>query len=193
LRRVRAVRGAIGPDIKLRIDANEGWSMAGATWALKRMEPYHIELVEQPLARWDLRGAALLRQRTTIPIAADEGVRDARDAARSIEAGAVDIINIKLMKSGGLHPAREIVALARTHGIQLMVGGMVGESSLAVAAAASLASAFNFEYADLDADLLLADSLSETDCLPLEQSQRHPQARPGFGLGRTRSEFLTPL
>ena len=193
VRRVKAVRGAIGPETKLRIDANEGWSLPDASRALTRMEPFQIELCEQPLARWDLRGAATLRSRTLIPIAADEGVRDALDAARSIEAGAIDIINIKLMKCGGLQPAREIVALARTHGIQLMVGGMVGESSLAVSAAAALASAFGFEYADLDADLLLADSLSVEDCLPLRDSHRHPQSTPGLGLGETRREFLTPL
>ncbi|CAN0310540.1 unnamed protein product, partial [Phaeothamnion confervicola] len=76
VRRVKAVRQAIGPDIKLRIDANEGWSLIGATYALTRMEPWNIELVEQPLDRRDLRGSATLRQRCNIPITADEGVRD---------------------------------------------------------------------------------------------------------------------
>ena len=193
VRRVKSVRGAIGPEIKLRIDANEGWNLIDASRALTRMEPFNVELVEQPLPRWDLKGAATLRSRTRIPIAADEGVKDARDALRSIEAGAVDIINIKLMKCGGLHPARQIVTLARIHGIQLMVGGMVGESSLAVSAAASLAAAFNFEYADLDADLLLADQISQEDSLPLIDSHRCPQRRPGLGLGETRAELLTLL
>ncbi|MEW6280850.1 MAG: dipeptide epimerase [Candidatus Eremiobacterota bacterium] len=189
--RVRAVRTAIGPDIPLRIDANEGWNYSDALRALTRMEPYSVQLVEQPLARWDLDGMARLRQRVLPPIAADEGVHSPREAARAISAGAVDIINIKLMKSGGLHPARTIVALARTHGVRLMVGGMVGESRLAVTAATALAAAFRFEYADLDADLLLAEDAVAEGGVTLEASERVLPDGPGSGILRLDERYLT--
>lgn len=179
--RVKAVRSAMGPDLALRIDANEGWTPVQALRALSRMEPFNVELVEQPVARRDLATMARLRSRVAIPICADEGVHTPVDAARHIEAGAIDVINIKLMKSGGLQPAREIVALARAHGVALMVGGMVGESELSVTAAASLAAAFGFEYADLDADLLLRDQLCKEPGISLEGSERVLSHRPGLG------------
>lgn len=193
LERVRSVRRAIGPETPLRIDANEGWSYTQARWALPKMEPYSVELCEQPLERGDYRGSARLRANTSIPIILDEGICDVADAIRSIEADAADGFNIKLMKSGGLLPAKAVVSMARAHGLDLMVGGMVGESSLAVAAAASLASAYHFEFADLDADLLLADSLSLEPNLPLEQSRRFVQQKPGFAMGEMNRRFFETL
>ncbi|MBI3928276.1 MAG: dipeptide epimerase [Armatimonadetes bacterium] len=191
--RVKAVRGAIGPDLKLRIDANEGWDLPGATRALREMEHYRVELVEQPLPRWDLRGLAELRRRVDVPIAADEAVHSPRDALRALEAGAVDIINIKLMKSGGLGPAREIAAMARAAGVRLMIGGMVGESRISVTAAAALASALSFEYCDLDADLLLADQLVEEGGARLEGDRRVLDSAPGLGIADLNKAFLTRL
>lgn len=190
--RVRAVRGAIGPDMALRIDANEGWSLAEAVRTLRAMEPFQVELAEQPLARWDLAGHASLRSRTTIPIALDESVHSVADARRALELGAADIINVKLMKSGGLVPAVEIATLARAHGVAMMVGGMVGESALSVSAAASLASALRFEFADLDADLLLRDVLS-AEGARLEGDARVPAERPGFGIENLDEQYLERL
>lgn len=181
--RVRAVRASIGPDLRLRIDANEGWSYSQAVRALRKMEPCDLELVEQPLPRWDLEGMARLRAQVAVPVVADESVRTARDAWRIARLGAADGLNIKLMKCGGLHPARQIVGVARAAGLSLMIGGMVGESKISVTAAASLAAACGFEYADLDADLLLADDLSPEAGLALEDSERVLADRPGFGLG----------
>lgn len=181
--RVRAVRSAIGPDIKLRIDANEGWSYTQAVRALRKMEHCDLELVEQPLPRWDLDGMARLRTKVHVPIIADESVRTPRDAVRIVELGAADGFNIKLMKCGGLHPAREIVAIARASGLDLMIGGMVGESKLSVTAAASLAAACGFEYADLDADMLLQDDLAPQAGLSLEGTDRVLEDMPGLGHG----------
>jgi len=189
--RVKAVRSAMGPDLALRIDANEGWTPLQALRALSRMEPFNVELVEQPVARWNWRAMAELRSKVSIPICADEGVHSPKDAARAIEAGAIDVINIKLMKSGGLAPAREIVALARAHGVALMVGGMVGESELSVCAAASLAAAFRFEYADLDADLLLRDQLCKEPGITLEGSERVLAERPGLAGLELEPRFLS--
>ncbi|HXE72251.1 MAG TPA: dipeptide epimerase [Candidatus Nitrosotenuis sp.] len=188
--RARAVREVAGPGVALRIDANEGWTYRAALRALRSMEPLDIELVEQPLPRWDLDGMAALRRRVAIPVAADESVRGPRDALRAIRARAVDIINIKLMKCGGLVPARRIATLARCAGVELMVGGMVGESRLAVGAAASLAAALGFEYADLDADLLLGDELVLEGGVALDRSERVLPEAPGLGVGELEARFL---
>jgi L-alanine-DL-glutamate epimerase-like enolase superfamily enzyme len=189
--RAEAVRSVIGPDLGLRIDANEGWNAHQARYALSRMERLEVELCEQPLERHELAATARLRAQTRIPLAADESVHTMHDALHAIQAGAYDIFNLKLMKSGGLWPARQIVTLARSHGVQLMVGGMVGESSLAVTAAASLASAFGFEYADLDADLLLADKLG--GALKLENGSRWLSEAPGWGFGELNLRLIEAL
>ncbi len=189
--RVRAVRAAIGPDIGLRVDANEGWNRAQALRALKRMEPCDLELVEQPLPRWDLEGMARLRARIPAPVVADEALRTVHDARRILETGAADILNIKLMKCGGLHPARQIATLARAGGLGLMVGGMVGESGISVAAGASLAAAAGLEYADLDADLLLRDDLCAGAGPGLETSERVLGDRPGLGIENPAAEFCS--
>jgi len=183
LERVAAVRAAIGPEIRLRVDANEGWNYLQAQRFLRRAGAYHIEFIEQPLARSDWEGLRRLRQQSAIPICADESLRGVQEARHLAQLEAVDIFNLKLMKCGGLMEAREIVAIARAHGISLMVGGMVGESSLAVGAAIALASSMDFEYADLDADLLLRDSCwtSEPPCLQV--GWRQNSSAPGWGLG----------
>jgi len=191
--RVRAVRAAVGPDIGLRVDANEGWSFAQALRALKRMEPCDLELVEQPLPRWDLEGMARLRARIQPPLAADEAVHTLQDARRVLETGAADVLNLKLMKCGGLHPARQIVALARAGGLGLMVGGMVGESGISVAAGASLAAAATFDFADLDADLLLRDDLCSGNGPGLEDSRRILADRPGLGVEDPAAEFCSAV
>ncbi|MCA9794827.1 MAG: dipeptide epimerase [Candidatus Eremiobacteraeota bacterium] len=188
--RVRAVRRAIGPQVRLRIDANEGRTVPAALRALKAMEELDIELVEQPVAKENLDGFVYLRNQQSIPVAADESVHTPEDALRLLRAGAVDILNIKLMKSGGLLPARRIQSIARAFGAQLMVGGMVGESRLAVSAATALASAWGFEYADLDADLLVVDPLSDEGAR-VDGEWRVPSQAPGLGLDSLSNEALT--
>jgi len=158
--RVRAVRAAIGPDIHLRVDANEGWNYVQARHFLSRAEGLNLQLLEQPLHRSDWEGMRRLRSLTSIPIAADESLRGVHEARHLAQMEAADIFNLKLMKCGGIQAARDIIAIARAHGISMMIGGMVGESSVAVAAATAVASTWDFEYADLDADLLLQSNYS---------------------------------
>lgn len=160
LDRCRAVRSAIGPETKLRVDANEGWNFVQAKRFLERAGVLQLELIEQPLPRADFEGLKRLRAISPVPLAADESVRGVDEARRLAQMEAVDIFNLKLMKCGGILVARDIVAIARAHGISMMIGGMVGESSVAVAAATAVASTWRFEYADLDADLLLTGNYS---------------------------------
>lgn len=157
---VRRISETLPSGVRLRLDANGGWDRLGAVHALQSMEKLGcpVELVEQPVPREDFAGLRFVKERTGYAIAADESVQTIHDARQLLQDGCVDILNLKLMKSGGLLPALEIATLARTFGCRLMIGGMVGESFLGVGAAAALASVMNFEYADLDADILLRDT-----------------------------------
>ncbi|MGB5341564.1 MAG: dipeptide epimerase, partial [Thermoanaerobaculia bacterium] len=130
---LEAVRGVT--DRPLRVDANEGWTLEGAQSRLEWLESMGVELVEQPLPAGQLEEMRELRRLSPLPLFADESVYRAADIPRL--AGAFDGINIKLMKCGGLGEARRMIAVARAHGMQVMLGCMV-ESSLAITAAAHL-------------------------------------------------------
>jgi L-alanine-DL-glutamate epimerase-like enolase superfamily enzyme len=158
LARMRAIRAAVGPEMTLRIDANQGWSRAVARAALAALPEFAPELVEQPVVKWDIDGMAEVRRGSSIPIMADEALFDSHDALRLVAAGACDYFNIKLAKAGGLHMALSINAIGEAAGIPCMVGCMT-DAGVAIAAAVHLASAReNIMFADLDgADMLAVD------------------------------------
>jgi o-succinylbenzoate synthase len=157
--RVKLIREAVGSDIQIRIDANQGWTPQQAVKALNKMAKYNIQFAEQPIPAENLEGLVEVKRNSPIPIMADESVHSPEDAIRLIKAEAVDLINIKLMKSGGIHKARKIAAIAEAAGIPCMIGCM-GESEIGIAAGAHLAAAVkNIQYADLDSDLLIKDKL----------------------------------
>jgi L-alanine-DL-glutamate epimerase-like enolase superfamily enzyme len=145
LEAVRAVT-----DRPLRVDANEGWTLDGALGRLEWLESMGVELVEQPLPAGELEQMRQLRRVSPLPLFADESVHRAADIPRL--SGAFDGINIKLMKCGGLAEARRMIAVARAHGMQIMLGCMV-ESSLGITAAAHLSPLV--DHADLDGNLLI--------------------------------------
>jgi L-Ala-D/L-Glu epimerase / N-acetyl-D-glutamate racemase len=157
--RIVKLSQVLGTDVQLRLDANGGWTRHQALSVLRRCEQSQcrIEFVEQPVAREDFEGLRWIRERTAFPVVADESVQNEGDALRLLEGRCVDVLNLKLMKTGGLLPALRIVALAKAFRCQLMIGGMVGESEISVGAAASIAASLGFSYADLDADILLRD------------------------------------
>jgi L-alanine-DL-glutamate epimerase-like enolase superfamily enzyme len=138
--RVRAVSDAVGPDITLRLDANQGWTAKGALAVLERIERdgVRLELVEQPVAAQDLAGMATVTRHSPIPVLADESVHSARDVVRLAEAGGADLVNVKLAKCGGLRAARDVIATAQACGLGVLVGCML-EPATSVAAAAALA------------------------------------------------------
>ncbi|PNR97011.1 mandelate racemase/muconate lactonizing enzyme family protein [Petrotoga sp. 9PWA.NaAc.5.4] len=150
---VKLIRETVGNDIKLKIDANQGWSVSDTIKVAKAVEKYDIEVIEQPLAYWDLEGLAFLRNKINIKIMPDETVHNSHDALKIIKEKAADMINIKLMKSGGLYEAEKINAVAESGGINCMLGCMV-ETKIALTAAASLVAAKkNIVAADLDSFL----------------------------------------
>ncbi|MGW4464172.1 mandelate racemase/muconate lactonizing enzyme family protein [Micromonospora sp. NPDC004704] len=160
LARVRAVRAAAGPDIRIRLDANQGWTPREAVRIIRGVEDagLDVELVEQPVSRWDLDGLAWVSDRVTVPILADETVFGLRDLVAVIQRRAADMVNVKLAKCGGLGAARGLLELAAAHGMGTIVGSMM-ESQIGVGAAASLVAAYGTTaVSDLDAAWWLASS-----------------------------------
>ncbi|MDR2348655.1 MAG: dipeptide epimerase [Bifidobacteriaceae bacterium] len=138
------------PAADIKVDANQGWTPAQALALLGHYARFGVSAVEQPVPSWDLDGLAHVRSRSPIPIMADESCFTQHDAAAIVARQAADIINIKLMKCGGLWRARQINAIAEAAGVRTMLGCML-ETHLGIAAAAHLAAASpNFVYADLD-------------------------------------------
>ncbi len=155
--RIRAIREAIGPEIPIRIDANQGWDTVTAIKILKALEPFHIDHCEEPIARWNNTDLCRVRDHSPIPIMADESVFDHRDAYRLASMGACDYFNIKLSKSGGIHRAIKINAIAEAAGIKTQVGCM-SESRYALTALCHFVAAKNnVVYFDIDSSLSHAE------------------------------------
>jgi L-alanine-DL-glutamate epimerase-like enolase superfamily enzyme len=154
IRRMQLIRKAVGPEIGLRIDANQGWDFEGAVMALTGMQHLDIQFCEQPMRRWMDDKMPSLRRISSIPIMADESVFDHHDAERMIRNLACDAINIKLSKAGGIHEALKIHEVCKAANIPNMMGGML-ESRLALSAKVHLALACpNIKYFDMDTCLL---------------------------------------
>lgn len=157
--RVKAVRERVGSDINIRLDANQGWERKEAVKIIRQMEDagLQIELVEQPVKAHDLEALKFITDRVDTPILADESVFSPRDALKILEMRAADLINIKLMKCGGIYEALKINAIAESYGVECMIGCML-EGPIGITAAAHLAAAKkNITRVDLDAPLLLAE------------------------------------
>jgi L-alanine-DL-glutamate epimerase-like enolase superfamily enzyme len=175
--RVLAV-GEAAPDATLKVDANQGWTPK-ETRALAppgAAAGVDLELIEQPVAADDVRGLADVREHVDVPVAADETVFTPADALRVVEAGAADVLNLKLGKSGPLAVA-DIVAIARAANLECMIGCML-ESSIGIHTAAHVVAGTGaFSYVDLDSTRLLAEDVVASDDGPV-----HEIAGPGHGV-----------
>jgi L-alanine-DL-glutamate epimerase-like enolase superfamily enzyme len=152
--RVRQIRQAAGPDILLRIDANQGWSYEEAVNALQGIAPYNVQFCEQPMRHWDDHYLPQLKKQSSVPIMADESVFDHHDAQRLVAADACNYVNIKFSKSGGIREAIKINEVCAANNIHCMMGGML-ESRVALTAFAHFAIAHpNIIFYDMDTCLL---------------------------------------
>jgi L-alanine-DL-glutamate epimerase-like enolase superfamily enzyme len=150
---VAAVREAAPTDeVRLRVDANEAWTPREAVAKSAWLAEYDVEFVEQPVPAGNPEGLRFVHERAELPVAADESCRSLSDVPRV--ADSADIVNLKLMKCGGLREAKRMISTARAHGLEVMLGCMV-ESNASIAAACHLAPLL--DYADLDGSLLLAE------------------------------------
>lgn len=137
----------------IRVDPNAAWTPEEAPGRIARIVRFGIEFVEQPTPPEDIDGLRRVRERSELPIVADEAAVRVADVDRL--APACDGINVKLQKSGGVAEARAMISRAHELGLKVMLGCRAAETSVAIAAAAHLAPAV--EWADLDGNLLIVD------------------------------------
>jgi L-alanine-DL-glutamate epimerase-like enolase superfamily enzyme len=166
LERVRAVKDA-APEVALKVDANQAWTVKEAMTFLERLREagINLELLEQPVPKDNIEGMAAITERSRVPIAADETIFSPADAIRVVRANAADIINIKLGKSGILD-AVDIVSIADAANLELMIGCML-EGSIGIHTAAHLVAGTGaFNYVDLDGNRLLAEDVIPTGTGP---------------------------
>ena len=142
IERISEIRKAVGKNVILRVDANQGWTSKQAVKIIRALEDQdlNIELVEQPVKYWDIEGMKYVTQNTCTKILADESVFSPLDAVKIIQEKAADLINIKLMKTGGIFNALKICNIAEAYGVECMIGCML-ESKISVSAAANLGAA----------------------------------------------------
>jgi o-succinylbenzoate synthase len=155
--RIHLIREAIGYDLPLRIDANQGWDVKTAIATLKELKRYNIQHCEEPIARWDFMRLRKVRKKSSIPIMADESCCDHHDAERLIDLEACDMLNIKLGKSGGIYDALKIIKLAEKAKMKMQVGAFM-ESRLGMTAFAHLAlCSDHIHYCDFDTPLMFVE------------------------------------
>lgn len=142
IERLSAIRSAVPKETLIRIDANQGWTPKEAVRILNGMQDrgLDIEFVEQPVKAHDFEGLKFVTERSYVPVLADESVFSPEDAVKIMQMGAADLINIKLMKCGGLYNALKIASAAEIYGVECMIGCML-EAKISVNAAVHLACA----------------------------------------------------
>jgi len=155
--RIHLIREAIGYEIPLRIDANQGWDVKTAIATLKELERYNIQHCEEPIPRWDFMRLRKVKKKSAILIMADESCCNHHDAKRLIDLKACDLLNVKLGKSGGIYDALKIISLAEKAKMKMQVGAFM-ESRLGMTASAHLAlCSDNILYCDFDTPLMFTE------------------------------------
>jgi len=189
LKRVAAVREALGADVSLGVDANGGWSLSEARRALPQLEAYRIAAVEQPIRPGNAHEMARLRAHSRIPVLLDESIWTARDVATIAQAGAADAINVYVGKAGGIAPALEAIQVAHACGLGATLGSNLelGIAHAAMLHVLSISSAVDLDMfpPDVAAPMYYVADLVE----PVFQIQDGAVAVPqGPGLGVTLKE-----
>ncbi|MEN8699129.1 mandelate racemase/muconate lactonizing enzyme family protein [Bacillus infantis] len=187
--RIKEIRRRVGNKVKIRLDANQGWQAKDAVRAIRKMEDslLDIELVEQPVPADDIEGLKQVTDSVETLIMADESVFTPKQALQVLCTRSADLINIKLMKAGGIFQAQAINQLAETCGVECMVGSMI-ETKIGISAAAHFAaSKKNITRFDFDAPLMLAKDMVEGGISYSGRKITFPDAA-GLGIRQVYSE-----
>jgi L-alanine-DL-glutamate epimerase-like enolase superfamily enzyme len=186
VKRIAAIRTALGAAVRIRIDANQGYRPREAIQTLQRMEQYNLQCVEQPVDKLDLKGLAAVHHASSIPVMSDEAVYNYEDLVRVIELQAASIINIKLARVGGIMRGKKIAHMAEAAGLSCMLGCML-EIGPGIAAAAHVAA--STPNADVESDLIghlyhqkdIIEGSGET-VLAIKDGQLAVPEAPGLGI-----------
>lgn len=193
--RVLAIHQAVPPEVKLRLDVNQAWTAKQSIQVLRHIEAAGVfpELVEQPVPAADWAGLKAVKDAVLTPVMADESAYSPQDVATLLAQDCCDIINIKLMKTGGISGALQVLALATVAGKPCMLGSML-ESSISVAAAAHLAAAYpqQIRYLDLDGPTLSCFDPVSGGC-QFDGPQIVLNQSPGLGIKEIRGLIPWPL
>ncbi len=159
---IAAIRDAVGPDVKLRIDANMIWSVPAAIKWIRGLEQFDLQYVEQPVPDFDIAGLAQVRRSVSVPIAADEACTDVRSALELVKQDACDVFVVYPSEAGGLTRARQIAAIAEAAGKWCAIGSWAELGPATVANAHLVAATTTFAFAsDTHYPLQLEDVLTQ--------------------------------
>ncbi len=185
--RIKAIHASLNKDIKLRLDANQGWTAQESVELLLALEKHSIfaEFIEQPVPADDIEGLKYIKQRVQTPLLADESIFSLKDAKRLLDMQAIDYVNIKLAKTAGITQALSLADLAAEYDVKCMIGCML-EGPISVAAGVHVASAKaqSITMLDLDAVALLASHPVTTEVL-FDESLIKLSDCPGLGAAYT--------
>lgn len=183
--RVRSVREAIGPNIKLGVDANGGWTPDVAVKTIERLREFGIYFVEQPIAPEEVAVMAEVRKKIGLPLVADESIYTLQDAKTLVQLGAADVFSIYVGKAGGIGPAKKIADFAAANGVKCTVGSNLelGVGSAAMVHLAMAARGITAEEFPCD---IIGPFYYEDDIvrepLPIQPGKAMPNSKPGLGI-----------